>query len=320
MGRLDWQNNSLRLLAIFLAFVMWIYVSNEQNPVREKILNVPLEHTGPAENYIITGGLPENVTIRVQGDRNELANLVPADCRAVVNIPEGKTGDLVLPVQVSSPAKLRVAQVNPAEVTVGVDRMVERQINVAVSLKGTPAEGYSALAPICYPDAVTVRGPSLVINDIRQVSAVADIQNVARDVVLTVPVNAGPSNVTLSPVAVQVVVPIVNTVASKKVAVAPQIAGSAAAGFAVKESAGDPAEVQIFGPAEVINKISEILTEPVDIQGADQNVTKEVGLLTPAGVTTVQPVRVKVVVEISKLEETASSPGEETEDNESPIP
>ncbi|HBC92370.1 MAG TPA: hypothetical protein DCZ10_05580 [Pelotomaculum sp.] len=320
MGRLDWQNNSLILLAIFLAFVMWIYVSNEQNPVREKILTVTLEHTGPAQNYIITGGLPESVRVRVQGNRNDLANLAPADFRAVINLPEGKTGDVLLPVQVSAPPNLRVAQVSPEEVTVGLDRLVERQIAVAVSLKGTPAQGYSALAPTYNPETVTVRGPSRVVNDIGQASAAVDIQNASSDVTLTVPVNAGASNVTLIPASVQVVVPVVNTLASKNVPVSPQITGSAAAGFAVKRSAGDPASVQIFGPVEVIDSIDEIRTEPVDIQGADKNVTKEVGLVTPAGVTAVQPDRVKVLVEISKSDETTPSPGGGSEDPSEPKP
>jgi len=320
LGRLDWQNSSLILLAIFLAFVMWIYVSNEQNPVREKILTVTLEHTGPAQNYIITGGLPESVRVRVQGNRNDLANLAPADFRAVVNLPEGKTGDVLLPVQVSAPPNLRVAQVSPEEVTVGLDRMVERQIAVAVSLKGTPAQGYSALAPTYSPETVTVRGPSRVVNDIGQASAVVDIQDASSDVTLTVPVNAGSSNVTLIPATVQVVVPVVNSIASKNVPVATQTTGSVAAGFTVKRSVGDPASVQIYGPVEVISNIDEIRTEPVDINGADKNVTKEVGLLTPAGVTTVQPARVKVLVEISKLDETPPSPGGDSEDPSVPKP
>ena len=309
MGRLDWQNNSLRLLAVFLAFVMWIYVSNEQNPVREKILNVTLEHTGPAQNYMITGGLPESVRVRVQGNRNELANLAPADFKAVVNIPEGKTGDVLLPVQVNAPANLRVAQVSPEEVTIGVDRLVERQIAVAISVKGTPAQGYSALAPTYRPETVTVRGPSRVVNDISQASAVVDIQNASRDITLPVLVNAGPSNVTISPAMVQVVVPIVNAVASKNVTVAPQITGSAAVGFTVKRSVGDPVLVQIYGPVEVISNISEIRTEPVDVQGADKDVTKEVGLITPTGVTVVQPDRVKILVEISKADVTPPAGG-----------
>jgi YbbR domain-containing protein len=288
---------------------MWLYVSNEQNPVREKVLNVTLEHTGPAQNYMITGGLPETVRVRVQGNQYELANLSPADFKAVVNIPEGKTGDVLLPVQVSTPTNLRVAQVSPEEVTVGVDRLVERQITVAISLKGTPAQGYSALAPSYYPETVTIRGPSLVVNGINQASAVVDIQNASKDITLPVLVNAGPSNVTINPATVQVVVPIVNAVASKNVTVAPQTTGSAAVGFTVKGSVSDPASVQIYGPVEVISNISEIRTEPVDVQGADKNVTKEVGLTTPTGVTAVQPNRVKVLVEISKADVTPPAGG-----------
>jgi YbbR domain-containing protein len=298
---------------------MWIYVSNEQTPTREKIVNVTLEHTGPAQNYIITGGLPESVRVRVQGNRNDLANLTPDNFRAVVNIPEGKTGDLLLPVQVTAPTNLRVAQVTPEDVTVGIDQMVEKQITVAVSLKGTPAQGFSALAPVCYPDKVTVKGLSRFVDDIGQVSAVVDIQNAAKDVNVTVPVNTSSSNVTVNPANVQVVVPIVNAVASKNVQVAPQTTGSVAAGFAVKRSTSDPAAVQIYGPVEIISNISEIRTEPVDISGADKNVTKEVGLVTPTGVTTVQPARVKVQVEISKAEATPAE-GESTDDPNKPKP
>ncbi|MDD4237231.1 MAG: CdaR family protein [Desulfotomaculaceae bacterium] len=320
MGRLDWQNNSLRLLAVFLALVMWIYVSNEQNPVREKILNVTLEHTGPAQNYIITGGLPESVRVRVQGNRNDLANLAPDDFRAIVNLPEDKTGDVLLPVQVSSPSNLRVAQVSPEEVTVGLDRLVERQIAVAVSLKGTPAQNYSALAPTFSPETVIVWGPSRIVNNISQASAVINIQDASSDVTMNVPLNTGAPNVTVSPATVQVVVPIVNAVASKNIPVAPQTTGSVAVGFRVIKSAGDPATVQIYGPVEVISNISEIRTEPVDIQGSDKNVTKEVGLLTPTGVTSIQPVRVKVLVEISKLDETLPSPGGDSGDTAKPEP
>jgi YbbR domain-containing protein len=320
LGRLDWRNNSLILLAVFLAVVMWIYVSNEQNPVREKIIDVTLEHNEPSQNYLIEGGLPGTVRVRVQGNRNDLNNLNPSDFRAVVNIPEGMTGKLLLPVQVSAPPNLRVAQVNPEALTVTIDRMAERQITVAVSLKGTPAQGYSALAPTSYPETVTVRGPSRVINEIGQVSAVVDIQNASTDVTQTVPVNAGSSDVTVYPATVQVVVPVVNSVTSKNVPVAPQTTGSAASGYSITKSASDPVFVQIYGPVEVIRNINEIRTEPVDIQGADANVTKEVGLQTPTGVTTVQPARVKVLVEISKINDTPPPPDEETEDNDSPNP
>lgn len=304
MARLDWRNNSIKLLSVLLAVVLWVYVSNEQNPVREKILNVNLEHTGPAQNLVITGAPPESVRVRVQGNPNQLANLAPGDFKAVINIPEEKTGDLALPVNVSAPAGLRVTQVSPEEVRISVDHLVERQVTVAVSLRGTPAQGYTALTPVFQPGTVIVRGPARVVNEISQAAAVVDVQSADKDVEKTLPVNVGPSNsnVSLNPSTVRVVVPIVNAVASRTVPVLPQVTGNPAGGFTVKRSFTEPASVQIFGPADVLSTISNIKTEPVDIKSIDKNLIKDVGLVSPQGVTGVQPGQVKVQVELNKVE------------------
>lgn len=311
MARFDWRNNSLMLLSLLLAFALWIYVSNEQNPVREKVLNINLEETGLAQNLVITGGMPETVKVRVQGNRNQLTNLSPVDFKAVVNIPEGKTGDFNVPVQVSTPTGLRVVQVIPDEVRLSVDRVVEKQITVEVSLRGTPAQGFTALAPIYQPDTVTARGPSRDINSISQAAALVDIQGAAKDVEQTLQVSVGSANVTLNPPAIRVTVPIVSAVATKNVPVLPQVTGSPAAGFAVKRTNVEPMTVQLSGSAEALGAVSNIKTEPVDIQGADKNITKEAGLAAPQGVS-VQPGRVKVQVEVGKGDTTPP----QTSDNE----
>lgn len=317
MDRLDWQHNSIKLLSVLLALVLWVYVSNEQNPVREKILNVSLERTGLSQNYLLTGAPPESVRVRVQGNQNQLANLAPEDFKAVVNIPEGKTGDFALPVNVSAPAGLRVTQVSPEEVRITVDRLVEKQIAVAASLRGTPAEGYTALAPSFQPNTVNVRGPAKVVNEIGQATVVVDVQSANKNVEQTLPVTVGPanSNVSLDPSSVRVVVPIVNSLSSKTVPVLPQLTGSPASGVTVKRSSANPASVQIFGQAEVLNAISNISTEPVDISGIDKNLVKDAGLLSPQGVTGVQPGQVNVQVEVNKAEappQLPPSPGDNT--------
>ncbi len=309
MARFNWRNNSLLLLSLLLAFALWLYVSNEQNPVREKVLTINLDDTGLDQDLIIIGGMPESVKVRVQGNRNQLANLVPVDFKAVVNIPEGKTGDFTVPVQVSTPTGLRVAQVIPDEVRLSVDRVVEKQITVAVSLRGTPAEGFTALAPIYQPNMVVARGPSRDISSISQATALVDIQAAAKDVAQTVQVSVGSASVTLNPAVVHVTIPIVSAVATKTVPVLPQVSGSPATGYSVKRQSAEPLTVQLSGSAEALSAITSIKTEPVDVQGAEKNITKEVGLAAPQGVSA-QPGRVKVVVEISKGETTTTPSGD----------
>jgi len=296
----EWRKNSIKLISLFLAFVLWIYVSNEQNPVREKILNVKLEHNQLAQDVIIGGGLPESVSVRVQGNKNQLVNLSPADFRASVTIPEGKTGDLSLPVQVSSPPGLRVAGVIPEEAAVFVDRIIERRIPVAVSLRGAPAEGRTALAPFFEPDTITVRGPGRVLNSLERATAQVDIQSAAANVEQTVPVSVGPFNVTLVPAEVKVVVPVVTSVSSRTIPVRPAVTGTPAAGHTVKGVAVEPVSAQTLGAPGDLNGISSLRTEAVDIQGLEASLVREVAVVVPPGVSSVQPGRVKVTVEIVK--------------------
>jgi len=302
MVRLDWHKNSIKLLSILLAFILWVYVSNEQNPLGEKVLNINLEYTGLAPNFLIAGGMPENIRVRVLGNKNQLAGLTQGDFKAVINIPEGKTGEIALPVQLSVPPGLRVAQVDPEEVIISVDIVVEKEIPVIVSLHGTPAQGYTALAPVCRPGTVTARGPGKIVNGINHASAVVDITSAVKDIEQTVPVSTGIAGISLSPSVTRVVVPVALAELSKTIPVRSQVVGTPAAGFTVKRSYSEPETVQVFGAVEALSTIVDLKTEPVDISAIDKNLVKEVGLVLVPGITGVQPGRVKVYVEVDKIE------------------
>jgi YbbR domain-containing protein len=306
LARLNWRNYSLRLLALLLAFALWLYVSNEQSPLREKTLTIDLEKSGLEQGLVISGGMPETVRVKVQGNRNQLANLIPDDFSAVVNIPAGRTGDLTIPVQVNVPTGLRLAQVTPAEVSLSIDSVAEKQVAVAVSLRGTPGQGYTALAPFYQPDTVVVRGPTRALEGIKQATALIDIQGAVQDVDQILQVSVGSSNVTLEPSAVRVVVPIVEMVPTKIVPVLIQVTGSPAAGYYVKNTVSDPVSVQLSGQPETLIPITNIKTVPLDITGVDNSFAIEVGLAVPQGVI-VQPSRVKVQVEVVKGEAPASN-------------
>ena len=306
MARLNWRNYSLRLLALLLAFALWLYVSNEQSPLREKTLTIELENSGLEQGLVISGGMPETVKVKVQGSRNQLANLVPEDFSAAVNIPAGRTGDFTIPVQVNVPTGLRLAQVTPDAVSISVDSVAEKQVAVAVSLRGTPDQGYTALAPFYQPDTIVVRGPTKVLEGIKQATALIDIQGAVQDVDQVLQVSVGNSNVTLEPSTVRVVVPIVEMVPTKTVPVLIQVAGSPSTGYYVKSVVSNPVSVQLSGQSEMLISITNIETSPVNISGIDNSFTIDAPLAVPQGIS-VQPGIVKVQVEVVKGEAPASN-------------
>jgi YbbR domain-containing protein len=78
------------------------------------------------------------------------------------------------------------------------------------------------------------------------------------------------------------------------------INGTPAAGSTVKSSVVEPASAQVVGTPEVLNGISSLRTEAVDIQGLEARLVREVSVIVPEGLSSVQPGRVKVTVEIVK--------------------
>lgn len=302
MAHIDWQRNSIKVLSVLLAIILWIYVSNEQNPTSDKEININLENAGLAQNYLITGGMPESVRVKVHGNKTQLANLAPGDFRAMISIPEGETGEITVPVQVSSPPGLRVVQVYPNEVSVTVDSLVEKVIPVAVNLRGKPPQGYVAQTPLCQPGTVVARGPSKAVTEVSQATAVVDVQSATQDIELNLTVTTGNLSVSLNPSMVRVIVPITSSALTKTVPVQPQVTGTPATGFAVARIISEPAVAQVLGQPESTGAVTEIKTEPVDIRGIDKNLVKEVALVPVSGVANIYPSRVKIQVEVHKIE------------------
>ncbi len=313
MARFNWRNNSLMLLSLLLAFALWLYVSNEQDPLREKVLTIELEKTVLEPDYIILGGMPQNVTVKIQGNRSQLTNLAPADFKAVLNIPAGKTGDLAVPVQVSTTTGLRVNQVTPDIVNLSIDRITEKEVTVAISLRGAPGEGFTALAPFYQPNLVVARGPSRVIDGVKQATALIDIQGATADVEQNLQIGVGDSRVSLYPDTVKVVVPVIEMATVKTVPVTIQVSGSPAVGYQVNGTAVEPVSVQLSGQPEALSTINSIQTEHVDITGANKSLTREVALTVPQGLN-VEPGKVKVKVEIVKKETPPDIPPDDNED------
>jgi len=85
----------------------------------------------------------------------------------------------------------------------------------------------------------------------------------------------------------------------RSVPVKPDVAGSPEAGYRVLRMKVTPGSVEVQGAKSKVQKLQWVATEPVDISGASETVTREVGVLAPAGLQT-QPGKVTLEVTIEK--------------------
>ncbi|CEP69304.1 YbbR-like [Moorella glycerini] len=309
--RQDWI---YRLLAVALAIILWMYVTGEQNPTGEKVVRVPLETENLREGLVVADR-PAEVQVRVEGRKAAVNTLLSRDVHAFVSLREAKVGDNLLPVRVEVPEGINVIHVNPSQVTIKLDKIEQVQLPVQVNLLGTPVSGYRALEPVIKPSQVVVSGSAETLKSIGRVYVEAKIDQASGNFLAQLPVKLADREgrplqewLTVSPEVVETFVPVVQDMPSKFLAVRPQLAGEPAKGYAVQRVILQPEVVEVFAPYNHLAALDYINTAPINIAGAMKNVTAETNLEIPAGVQVSSFPRVRVVVEIGKAANPASTP------------
>lgn len=314
LKRGDW---AYKLIAVVLAFALWLYVGEERNPVADNVLHVPLETRGLASNLVVAEK-PAEVVIRVQGTRQLVGRLTARDVQAFVSLEGAQPGKNVRPVQVVLPARVELVEVTPAQVTVVVEEVSKRQLPVEVVVMGQPAPGYTRLRPVVRPQEVVVSGPRGWLDNLWKGFVEVNLAGREENFHAFLPVRlleeggreAKPGAI-IEPATVEVFVPVVPAGPSKEVPVRVVLQGEPAAGYKVGKVVVTPQSVNVYGSREALAQIGYLASQPVDISGARQDVQAILDFTLPQGLF-LEPVAVVAVIEIVPAESARGNlrPGE----------
>lgn len=307
MTRIDWRNMALRILSVVLALLLWIFATNERNPVQDQILSVSLSKRDLPGGMVVANDIPPAVSIRVQGSRGQVMAMTSTDFEAVLDLSKVGEGEQYVPVRVTPPQGIQVSKVTPEKIYVVAESIVEQQVGVKASLKGTPAKGYAAMEPVIQPAMVTVKGPRSKVGAVSQVGVAVDVESAVSQVEKMLPVNSGEKGVTVFPQTVKVTVPVAQ-LPSKSVPVRAMAIGTPAKDFEIDGFVIKPADVQVVAPSSVLAGIDVVETEKVDVKGTDRDITVKAGLSLPPGVVEAKPSTVDVTVKLKKTDTTAPVP------------
>ncbi len=305
----QWRDNSIRILSVFIALLLWVYVTNEQNPVTDQTFSVLLVAQDTPGGYIVDG-LPGTVSVRVRGTRLVVGGLQREDFTARVNLSGVQPGQQEVRVQLIAPPEVEVLHISPAVLTITADQIEEKNVPVVAVVKGTVAGGLQSGAPVIEPAMATVRGPSGTLTGISQLSVTVDVSGAAEAVTREVRLNTGLEGVTASPERVQVTVP-VTALPVQSLPVRLRLTGAPAPGYEVSGTAVRPQEVQVTARDTVLRGINVVNTMALDISGISTDVEREAILVLPDGAHLVEPDRVTVTINVTRVEEEQPPPEEE---------
>ena len=207
-----------------------------------------------------------------------------------------------LPVRVESLEQgVEVLEFQPTTVPVALDRLSERQVPVVVETGDLP-EGLATSAPRTSHEEVTASGPQSQLGRVDR--AVARVQifasgiDVRQPQVPLVPVDIDGrevESVELEPATIQVEIDVRAVETSKTVPIRPILAGNPADGFRVSAVTVEPVVVTIFGAADAVADITEVITAPLAVGGASADLELDATLDLPEGTRTAEDAPAPVV-------------------------
>jgi YbbR domain-containing protein len=289
------RNWHLKLSAVLLATVLYTGLVFSGSFSDEDIEVRVTQANASRDSYVLTGDLGF-VTVQYRAP-NELSGTIVAESfQASVDLSEYDMDRSPQPQQLRIDVRtdldgVQILSWEPREARVEIDSIVVRTVPVEVDMGEVP-EGLRTGNPVLSDDEVEIRGPGSVVDQVDRAQAFVAIPASGIDFnepvavqpvdVRGQPVGTGQIDVDPESVSVQIDVEPVETTAT--VPVRPSLEGTPAAGFALDALAVDPPFVTLRGVPEVLEGITEVVTEALSIDGVSENQSFDAALELPDGV------------------------------------
>lgn len=294
-----------KILSFFLALILWFFVSGDREDTlgietRRTFEEIPLVCRNLGDDLVVVE-MVDNVTISLQGVQSAFDGLTPADLEAYVDLTGKKEGRHELRINATAPPGMSIVRIEPASTIIVLEDLIALQMPVQGEFRGKNKSGMVIDKTTFEPEQVFVQGPRHKVDLTEQVVFYLDIETatgVIRESLPLYPVdNIGRivKGVTVSPEFVNIEVSFV--LPQKELAVEAVLEDN---GLEIETINIDPPVVAVKGPQDLLDGISVILTEEIDLKEWESGMTKEVPLVFPDGITPLKDETVLVTIILTK--------------------
>jgi len=277
------KNIDIKLLSLFLAIILWLYIASGENPIVENFIDISLIQNNLSEDLVIKE-FPTNVSMGIKGPKNIINNISSHQISGTVNFSEiNKEGLYKLKVEVAAPKGTQITRIIPPEIKVEVEKVLTKEIEVEYSLIGVPEKGYSLTdEPQFNPSKLKIIGAQSVLENIKQIICAIDISGIKEDLSRKLTVKAVDVNgneikeVKIEPDIVEVSISLTRGYPEKQLTVKPKIIGKPAPGYYISEILSNPDDIKIFGNYSKISNIEFLETIAIDVSGITKTLSVKV--------------------------------------------
>ena len=161
----DWF---LKFISLGFAILLWFLVGGEE--MVQVTISVPLEITNVPPNLVIANDLPPALSVKLYGPRSIINSTTKQRISKVIDLRGAHAGRVTIdipPSRISLPAGVTAMKIDPAAITIELQRRMERVVPVKALLTGEVEKDYELEKVVVQPDRVRVIGPESEISGLR---------------------------------------------------------------------------------------------------------------------------------------------------------
>lgn len=316
----NWKNKQkviVQLVCVLLSFGLWIYVTNIENPIKSYELNkVPVEikNSDNLKSSGLTLSPNQNfyVNLKIEGSSQDLFSIDKEDFKISVDLNELvlKKGENKVMVRIEeAPQDIKIKNSTGLTIRINTEEYKTKEVPVKSKINVISKSGYYVATPIFSPEIVLVSGPESLVDRVTSVVAEAEESNAVKTIIknyTVIPVDDNYKEVIGVQLSQKWVEATIEINEGKTVPIKINVIGTIQNDLKLKSISSDTTEIGITGPKSILDSISEIGTENIDISQIKDNTSIEVKLKIPDGILIhngQNNINVNILVEKKKTKE-----------------
>lgn len=286
----------IKIICVILAFGLWLYITNVDNPTRTsdlKGVEVQLinEEALEKSNLAIYPGQKFTVDLELEGPSNEIYSINKEDFIVKVDLSTYalKKGENNIPVQIENyPTGINIKNNVALSVKVVIEELAEKEVNINSKVKITFKSGFNQRSTIVKPTTIKVSGPASAVNKVTSASLVGEALDIEGDYngdFSIMPMDDSGNEVTDVKLSQSQGTLSLKVGSKKEVTVGSSYKGVLKDGLKIDRLDLASDKITIIGDANDIEKIDKIETEPIDLSQITSSQDLKLNFIVPDGIS-----------------------------------
>lgn len=178
MGKLLSSQNVSRILAVFLAIILWLFVTGDNitrtASVRKIITGVPLSYENLQPGLAVMK-MPQTVDMTLEGVARAFDELLESDLEAYLDLSGLEAGAHQVQVRGKAAHGLTLVSLAPRQVEVIIEVLQSRPFPVEIEFSGDPLPGWSKQSHSFRPQQVYLEAVPSILDEVARVVVHVDL-------------------------------------------------------------------------------------------------------------------------------------------------